>query len=958
MAEEIFQRPLLSFDMQGQSIKEVLLKSVKIEEIETLPEASENYNRVLFNKGELKYSNGKKWIGQAEIVGLGLVVKTNFNDSNIPKGQIDINGHRVTLFNKIDNSDLSLMPTKTIKGNRTDSDAAPTDITYANFARDMRDSTLLGVTLTTLGGMYVLKQGDVEIGRFSTSSFIDTIELVQGYWSEDKMSFTEDKEGTDLAMKLTVKKELGDASVIYLDISKLIDVYKGGTTDTINISINLTNEGYKVLAEIKEYSIKKEHLSKELNTEIEEAISTAQIQADWSQTDATQKDFIKNKPTHLPSPADSITTEQLQAGVVTNAKLANKTINFNGQTFELGAGNQNLAPLKNTGFEVAESLPTTNNFEGRQVVYQGRTYTFHNGEYQCIADDLGGREETREEQFTYQATANDESVKDGLAVVKSIKGNTVVANQIFKYINSSLNNGGYNYYIGGYYFPLKHKLLIKFNYSNSNPNLTTIIYGLSNYGNVWGGNTVANISVCDNLQLKSIVTNNNEYNKTLYIREYHKLDPLTGFSVDTDSIKIVDLTQMFGVGNEPTSVEEFECLYPNLPKEYNEGSLLNLNAEAIKSVGFNAFNGEYAKVLGGMQYYLGGNITSLAFKENLEDEGEVIEIPSDNLYTPNTNGYLVATGSDICINLSHSGYRNGEYEPYKESIVNLPIKKYFPDGMKSAGEVRDEIIWDESIKKYKAIQRIDTRAYQTDDEDLANVITDKVNTYYILETPKETIIDDYDLIYYEVSDFGTEEIIADEPTTPIVADIQYGFNAVDEIRNHRFEINKLKKSINDGVLTITQGEEILGEFSANQESNTTIELSKVASSGSYEDLENKPNISDSIITLKDGAGQNLGSFSLNQINNTDFTFTRLATQYIKTDAFGLSGVVPVKEHLCGTHPIVQAYLNGEFTLVKLVNDGYGNITWSSNVYITQDVKFTLIFLGVKIARTNVVPTFN
>jgi hypothetical protein len=69
--------------------------------------------------------------------------------------------------------------------------------------------------------------------------------------------------------------------------------------------------------------------------------------------------------------------------------------------------------------------------------------------------------------------------------------------------------------------------------------------------------------------------------------------------------------------------------------------------------------------------------------------------------------------------------------------------------------------------------------------------------YYELGTPIETIIDDYDLIDYEVSDFGTEEIIADESTTPIIADIQYGFNAVDEIRNHRFEIKKLNKKINE-----------------------------------------------------------------------------------------------------------------------------------------------------------------
>lgn len=497
-------------------------------------------------------------------------------------------------------------------------------------------------------------------------------------------------------------------------------------------------------------------------------------------------------------------------------------------------------------------------------------------EKSILADDLGGREETREEQFTYQATANDESVKDGLAIVKSIKGNTVVANQLFKknlhnpisgisvtYDNSKFTVNGIIpstdvVYLDQDYTQYKQgdKILILYPHNKPNPHGTFVILSDRQFNNYYRVR--------------------NDTDKVIFtIKTTGDLRPIFPCVKEQPyediqfSLKIINLTQMFGAGNEPSTAEEFERLYPNLPKEYNEGSLLNFNADSIKSVGFNAFNGEYAKVLGGMQYYLGGNITSLVFKENLEDEGEVIEIPSDNLYTPATNGYLVATGSDICINLSHSGYRDGEYEPYKESIVNLPIKKYFPDGMKSAGEVRDEIVWDESIEKYKAIQRIGSVDMGTLDweksnsvsgifgvhfgtnldeiykalnniicqdylivtaqEKLLNTNKSIINSwyyyrglnvhddeawnsmtatefkaslsgkylYYELETPIETIIDDYDLIDYEVSDFGTEEIIADEPTTPIIADIQYGFNAVDEIRNHRFKIKRLNKKIDE-----------------------------------------------------------------------------------------------------------------------------------------------------------------
>ena len=47
-------------------------------------------------------------------------------------------------------------------------------------------------------------------------------------------------------------------------------------------------------------------------------------------------------------------------------------------------------------------------------------------------------------------------------------------------------------------------------------------------------------------------------------------------------IKIIDLTQMFGSGNEPTSVAEFEALYPLDYYDYNTGQLINNAAAGIE----------------------------------------------------------------------------------------------------------------------------------------------------------------------------------------------------------------------------------------------------------------------------------------------------------------------------------------------------------------------------------------
>lgn len=55
---------------------------------------------------------------------------------------------------------------------------------------------------------------------------------------------------------------------------------------------------------------------------------------------------------------------------------------------------------------------------------------------------------------------------------------------------------------------------------------------------------------------------------------------------------------------------------------------------------------------------------------------------------------------DVCVNLSHSGYRDGEYEPYWENVLSLPISTYFSDGMRGVGTVHDELTKTKAIKRF------------------------------------------------------------------------------------------------------------------------------------------------------------------------------------------------------------------------------------------------------------------
>lgn len=148
-------------------------------------------------------------------------------------------------------------------------------------------------------------------------------------------------------------------------------------------------------------------------------------------------------------------------------------------------------------------------------------------------------------------------------------------------------------------------------------------------------------------------------NKTCYIKSY--ISYIAGnYEFIMDALQLFDLTQMFGVGNEPATVAEFRVMFPDDYYPYNAGELKSIMPESVET--------------------------------------------------------------------------KNQYGETKR--VNIPTLKYFPDGMRSAGSAYDEI----NFLSQKAIKRVGVRAYQTGDENDANVMTDKINTVYILATPVETAI--------------------------------------------------------------------------------------------------------------------------------------------------------------------------------------------------------------------------
>lgn len=193
---------------------------------------------------------------------------------------------------------------------------------------------------------------------------------------------------------------------------------------------------------------------------------------------------------------------------------------------------------------------------------------------------------------------------------------------------------------------------------------------------------------------------------------------------EAKNVMLIDLTEMFGAGNEP-SAEGFLELFPNDYYEYNVGQYMNLGQPvSLKTVGFNQWdemwehgslgnNGEntgssaspeirstnYIPIVQNASYYLNVPAVAVVHYYGSADlsnyKGNQYIASSQLLNIPNGTNYIRfrMIGSygdyknDICLNISDPN-RNGTYEPYTESALSIPLDE-FPNGMDGINDARD-----------------------------------------------------------------------------------------------------------------------------------------------------------------------------------------------------------------------------------------------------------------------------
>ena len=341
------------------------------------------------------------------------------------------------------------------------------------------------------------------------------------------------------------------------------------------------------------------------------------------------------------------------------------------------------------------------------------------------------------------------------------------------------------------------------------------------------------------------------YNAQIRVNDNNTSDFQTYY---VKNVMIIDLTLL---GLDSLSADEFAKLYPAeyYPSTYTGNNyatfspyLVNNIASAIKTTGFNQWdeqweaggiyqdNGQssptsgyyrskgYIPVLPNATYYIkspvGMNIFFYGINQEYLGYSLLLANKTNTAFTTPQGAFFMRFrnfsknwepyNNDVCINFSCP--RNGEYQRYWENTLNLNLTTItgklagagnsvviFPDGMKSVGNIYDE------LTKTTATKRIGSQVVSGSAGDAITLVgcdttalsyvcatnigtlsggvltlsadVSEVAVYFALATPEVYTLDSPLSLSYRVDSFGTEERLpADTPSelsAPIRIEVSY-----------------------------------------------------------------------------------------------------------------------------------------------------------------------------------------
>ena len=196
-----------------------------------------------------------------------------------------------------------------------------------------------------------------------------------------------------------------------------------------------------------------------------------------------------------------------------------------------------------------------------------------------------------DESFTYRESP---TTVDGKAKVKVLKGNTLVWNQLVQNGNFA-DNTRWNVRNSATINSIANNILT-FTASAQGSGVTNLVSLTQNSYYIYAFEYISNEPILFNIAGQSTTTyasstswsratSRIKWNATTSSWELRILSNATeNFSaIQVRNVMLINLTLMFGAGNEPTTVDEFTALFPLPYYEYDAGSLLSFNGTGIKT---------------------------------------------------------------------------------------------------------------------------------------------------------------------------------------------------------------------------------------------------------------------------------------------------------------------------------------------------------------------------------------
>lgn len=245
---------------------------------------------------------------------------------------------------------------------------------------------------------------------------------------------------------------------------------------------------------------------------------------------------------------------------------------------------------------------------------------------------------------------------------------------------------------------------------------------------------------------------------------------LSGFTGSYDCYpQIFDLTQMFGAGNEPSTVAEFEALFPLPYYPYDPGSLLPVRMEGVETVAADE-SWSSQRTIPASTYFPQGMRSAGTVYDELRADEAITRVGAVDLgtlnwgYSESTTGnhWFMSQNSPTDIKPSASNDSTANITATLAYEVKTPNRLYAGNTGIGINAANNRIIVvDPSITSVEALKAS---------------LSGKT-LFYELATPTTTPIDPPLNMTYRAEHGGTERITHTEQSAPPVLSIAYGHTA-------------------------------------------------------------------------------------------------------------------------------------------------------------------------------------